>query len=94
MQCLSVLDGLLPTLLLCNGHASALYAIYAWPNEQSCLLAYSTEPTDDEDLSVGQEELEHAQQVQREVSDALREALRGGNIILIPTMPGGPIPRT
>ena len=63
----------------------------AWPNEQPCLLAY---PTDSEDLSVGQEELAHAQKVQREVSDALREALRGGNIILIPTMPGGPIPRT
>ena len=30
----------------------------------------------------------------QEVSDALREALRGGNIIMIPTMPGGPIPRT
>eukprot|EP00891_Asterochloris_glomerata_P009032 jgi/Astpho2/9032/Aster-x1560 len=49
---------------------------------------------DNEDLSVGREELAHAQKVQREVSDALREALRGGNIIMIPTMPGGPIPRT
>ena len=63
----------------------------AWPNLQPCLLAC---PADDEDLSVGQEELAHAQEVQREVSDALREALRGGNIILIPTMPGGPIRRT
>ena len=43
---------------------------------------------------MGGEELAHAQKVQREVSDALREALRGGNIILIPTMPGEPIPRT